>query len=74
MGRVMSLIGFGAMALIPISQLVAGMLIQVSLDGVLIGAGLAMAFATLLCATTRPVRRIGLEPVSDRDMGLTALP
>jgi MFS family permease len=63
MGRVMSLLVFGSVALVPISMAVAGALVQISLDGVLIVAGVGMTAVELSCLLSRSVRRMGLEPV-----------
>jgi MFS family permease len=62
MGRVISLIGLGSMALIPLSQVVAGAAVQVNLPATMIIAGGAMTVVTLAAAATNTVRRMGLEP------------
>jgi hypothetical protein len=63
MGRVFSLILLGSVALVPVSQVLAGALVQLSLPGMLLGAGILTTLLTLGAATTRDVRAIGLEPV-----------
>ena len=70
MGRVMGLLMFSSMALVPISIAVAGILVQVSLDWVLILGGLGMAVLTLVALLSRDVRRMGLVPVLKATSGL----
>ena len=67
MGRVFSLILFGSMALIPVSQVVAGALVAISLEGTLIAAGLTMAVLMLAVMAAPIVRRMGLEPLATDD-------
>jgi MFS family permease len=63
MGRVFSLILLGSVALIPVSQVLAGALVQVSLSGMLLGAGILTTLLTLGAAAAPTVRSIGLEPI-----------
>lgn len=63
MGRVFSLILLGSVALIPVSQVLAGALVQLSLSGMLLGAGILTTLLTLAAAIAPDVRRIGLEPI-----------
>ncbi len=67
MGRVMSLMMFGSVALVPVSMAVSGALVKISLDGVLVGGGLGMAALALVGLMARSVRRMGLEPTLDED-------
>jgi MFS family permease len=62
MGRVISLIGLGSMAFIPLSQLLAGAAVQLSLAGMLLVSGGAMFVVTLASIGTATVRGMGLEP------------
>lgn len=62
MGRVMSLVMLGSIALVPVSQVIAGALVQVSLPGLLVAAGCLMAGLTLGAAATPAMRRMGTEP------------
>jgi hypothetical protein len=62
MGRVMSLLMLGSMGLVPVSELIAGAAIQVSLEGMLVVAGVAMAALAFGSLLSSSVRRIGLEP------------
>jgi hypothetical protein len=72
MGRVMSLMMFGSVALIPLSMAVSGALVKISLDGVLIGGGLGMACLGWLGLLSASVRRMGLEPaLSDTETPTT---
>lgn len=63
MGRVMSVMIMGSVGLVPVSMVVAGAAVQVSLDGMLIVAGVGMAIVCLLALLSPAVRRMGLEPV-----------
>jgi MFS family permease len=67
MGRVMSLLMFSSMALVPISMAVSGALVEISLDGVLIVGGLGMAGLALTGLLSASVRRMGLEPTIEHD-------
>jgi hypothetical protein len=67
MGRVMSLMMFGSVALVPISMAVSGALVKISLDAVLMGGGLGMAALAILGLLSRSVRRMGLEPTINDD-------
>jgi MFS family permease len=62
MGRVMSLMMFGSVALIPLSMAVSGALVKISLEAVLMGGGLGMAALALVGLLSGSVRRMGLEP------------
>ena len=62
MGRVMSLLMVGSMGLIPVSQLIAGALVQISLEGLLAVSGLGMAVLTLAALGSARIRGLGLEP------------
>lgn len=63
MGRVISLIGLAATALVPVSQVVAGATVQVSLDGTLFVGGATLAVIAGASAVTPTARRMGLEPI-----------
>jgi len=63
MGRVMSLLMLGSIGLVPVSQVIAGALVQISLPGLLLVAGSLMAALTLGAATTPAIRRMGTEPI-----------
>jgi len=63
MGRVMSVMILGSMGLVPVSMLVAGAAVQVSLDGVFVVGGVGMAVLCGLSLLSRTVRGMGLEPV-----------
>jgi Na+/melibiose symporter-like transporter len=62
MGRVMSLLMIGSMGLVPVSELIAGAVVQVSLGGMLAVAGLGMTAVTLAALRSARIRRLGLEP------------
>jgi Bacterial protein of unknown function (DUF894). len=67
MGRVMSLLMFSSVALVPISMAVSGALVQISLNGVLIVGGLGMAGLAVIGLLSSSVRRMGLEPTLEPD-------
>jgi len=67
MGRVMSLLMFGSLSLVPISIAIAGVLVEVSLDGVLLIAGLGMALLSGVTLLSARVRRMGLIPPLDEE-------
>jgi len=62
MGRVMSLLLLGSVGLVPISELVAGAAVQVSLAGMLIVAGAGMAIFSLGTLLWPTIRNLGFEP------------
>ena len=69
MGRVMSVMIMGSVGLVPVSMLIAGAVVQVSLDGMLIVAGIGMA---VLCAgslLSPAVRHMGMEPAFEEASG-----
>lgn len=65
MGRVMSLLMVASMGLVPVSELVAGVFVQVSLTGVLVVAGVGMAGVSLVALRSARIRGLGLEPPLD---------
>jgi hypothetical protein len=67
MGRVMSLLMFSSMALVPISIAVAGATAAISLPVTLIVSGLGMTLITLLALLVPSIRRMGLEPVVEAE-------
>ena len=62
MGRVMSLLLLGSVGLVPISELIAGAAVQVSLEGMLVVAGVGMAVFALGSLLWPTVRRLGFLP------------
>jgi len=66
MGRVMSLMMVGSMGMVPVSQLLAGAAVQVSLDAMLIVAGTGLAVLALASLLSPTVRGLGLTPVVAR--------
>ena len=74
MGRVFAVILLGSVGLIPVSQVIAGWLVQLSLDGTMIVAGTTMAVLTVLAGTRPAMRSMGLEPtLADRAADSPAL-
>lgn len=56
LGRVMSIVMFSAIALDPVSYVLAGLLVDVSLEAVFLSAGGLLLFTALLGATSRTMR------------------
>lgn len=67
MGRVMSLLMFGSMALVPVSMALAGALVQVSLGGMLLVGGIAMTLLTFGALTSSRIRHMGFEPTLEEE-------
>lgn len=65
MGRVMSLVGLSSIGLVPISQLVAGGVVTISLSGMFVVAGVGMTLLTLSALASSRIRGLGTEPVVD---------
>jgi hypothetical protein len=64
LGRVFSLILLASVALIPLSQVVAGFLVDANLETMLVIGGSSMTAVALAAATTSTVRSMGLEPLA----------
>lgn len=62
MGRVMSLLITGSVGLVPVSMVVAGAAVQLSLEGTMLVAGGGMALLCLASLLSPTVRNLGLEP------------
>ena len=62
MGRVMSLMMFSSMALVPLSMAVSGAIVNISLTGMLAVGGAGMSLLALSGLLSHSVRRMGLEP------------
>jgi hypothetical protein len=62
MGRVMSLLMFSSIGLAPVSYALAGVILQISLNGLFIGGGLLMAAVSLAAIVLPAVRQMGVEP------------
>ena len=67
MGRVMSLLVFASVSLVPISMAIAGAAVSISLDGVFLISGLGFALITVSALLSRNVREMGLQPVLDEE-------
>jgi len=67
MGRVMSLMIFGSLALTPISMAAAGVVVTISLEGTFLVSGFGMAAVTLVSLLSGSIRRMGLEPTLDEE-------
>jgi hypothetical protein len=62
LGRVMSLLMFASVGVVPVSQALCGALVAVSLPGVFIGAGVLLLAVTLRIMLVPAVRDMGLPP------------
>lgn len=60
MGRLMSLLMFSSVGLIPLSQALSGALIKVSIDGLFVGAGILMVIVAIMAALSPAIKNIGL--------------
>ena len=74
MGRVMSLLITGSVGLVPISMVVAGIAVQISVDGTMLVAGGGMALLCLASLLTPTIRNLGLEPALETSAGAGATP
>ncbi len=61
MGRVMSLLFFCSIGLAPVSNALAGAILEIDLNVLFIGSGVLMAAVTLLSIVLPETRRMGLE-------------
>jgi hypothetical protein len=68
MGRVLSLLGLSSIALVPVSEIVAGAAVQVSLTGLLLASGLGMTLVALSALLSGTVRAMGLEPTIEESV------
>jgi len=62
MGRVMSLLMFSSIGLAPVSNALAGAILEINLNALFIGGGLLMAAVSLLSILLPAVRQMGSEP------------
>ena len=62
MGRVMSLLMFSSIGLAPVSNALAGVILEINLNALFIGGGLLMAAVSLLSILLPAVRQMGSEP------------
>lgn len=63
MGRVMSLLLFSSIGLAPVSNALAGVILQINLNVLFIGGGLLMAALSLFSIVLPAVRQMGTEPM-----------
>jgi MFS family permease len=61
LGRVMSLLMFASVGVVPVSQALCGALVKASLTGVFVGAGVLLLLVTLRVMLVPAVRAMGLE-------------
>lgn len=64
MGRVMSLLMTGSVGLVPVSMVLAGAAVQVSLDATMLIAGAGMVLLAVVALLSPAVRNLGLEPLA----------
>ena len=63
MGRVMSVLMFGSLGLVPLSTMLAGFFVTINLAAVLVIGGLGMSVLVLASLLVAPIRHMGEEPV-----------
>ncbi len=63
MGRVMSVLMFGSLGLVPLSTMLAGVFVTINLSALLIVGGVGMAGLVLASLLFGPIRHMGEEPV-----------
>jgi MFS family permease len=68
MGRVMSLIMFSSVGLAPVSNALAGAILQINLNVLFMGGGLLMAALSLFSIMLPAVRQMGSEPLVNQAM------
>ena len=61
MGRLMSLVMFSSMGLVPISQALAGFLFKISIEYVFLGCGILIVLLAIVAALSKEVRNFGVE-------------
>lgn len=61
MGRLMSLVMFAGVGLVPISQALSGALLKISIEGVFVGCGILILAIAVVAALSKEVRNIGIE-------------
>jgi hypothetical protein len=66
MGRMMSLILFASVGLVPVSQALSGALMRVSVTALFVGAGLLLALLLVRAALTPSLRSMGVEMAAER--------
>lgn len=69
MGRVMSLMMFGSLGLVPVSMFVGGFFATINLTALLAGGGLGMTVVALLALGSHSIRSMGREPVLSTEHG-----
>lgn len=60
LGRVLSMMMFASVGLVPVSQAICGALIKLSVSGLFIGAGIGLTVFNILMMFTKEVRDMGL--------------
>lgn len=66
MGRVMSVLMLGSLGLVPVSEFIAGLFVQVNLTGLLLVGGGGMAIVALVSLLSPAIRLMGKEPVIEQ--------
>jgi Major Facilitator Superfamily len=67
MGRVMSLMMFGSLGLVPVSMFIAGVFVTIDLSALFVVGGVGMAILALASLLSGRIRAMGKEPVVDND-------
>ncbi|HEY5520771.1 MAG TPA: MFS transporter [Candidatus Limnocylindrales bacterium] len=66
MGRVMSVLMLGSLGLVPVSEFIAGVFVQVNLTGLLLVGGGGMAVVALISLLSPAIRSMGHEPTIEQ--------
>jgi MFS family permease len=67
MGRVMSVMILGSIGLVPVSMLIAGAVVQVSLDGLFVVGGVGMTMLCIGSLLSPAVRNMGFQPTYEAE-------
>ncbi len=67
MGRVMSLMMFSSLALVPISMAISGAVVSISLNAMFVVGGIGMTVIALSGLLSASVRRMGFEPTVEEE-------
>jgi len=66
MGRMMSLVLFASVGLVPVSEALCGVFMRVSVTAVFVGAALVLAALLVRAALTPSLRAMGVQMAADR--------
>ncbi len=70
LGRVLSMMMFASVGLVPVSQALCGLLIKFSVTGLFVGAGIVVVVLNLVMSFRREIRRMGLYSEPKKPTGI----